>query len=224
MKDNQEQTVDPQWRIQGFPSSRPPGRPKWGRKWRNLRKNERNYIQKNEDRLRRCSYFAHPVVTGWLRPCGPIGHCDSIWVSVQLAKCKKILLGAFYQPPSKPHTKFTDQLDLSLSRMTLDKVTIVCLAALSWKKELSTQMSPEGSSRPYKTTRWNNWLLNPPRGRNTLDLFLTTHPTLVNKVTMTPGISDHDGIPMIDLSTKPKKKKKNLLIPQSRQWDYRTKP
>ena len=34
--------------------------------------------------------------------------------------------------------------------------------------------------------------------------FLTTHPTLLNEGTMTPGISDHDGIPMIDLSTKPK--------------------
>ena len=46
----------------------PPGRPKWGR---NLRKFEGKWekLQENEERMRKCSYLAHPRVRGWLRPC-----------------------------------------------------------------------------------------------------------------------------------------------------------
>ena len=36
----------------------------------NLRKNERNYVQENEERLRKYSYLACLGVGGLLRPCG----------------------------------------------------------------------------------------------------------------------------------------------------------
>ena len=42
------------------------------------------------------------------------------------------------------------------------------------------------------------------RGKNTLDLFFTTNPTLVEKVTLTPGMSDHDSIPLVIINCKPK--------------------
>ena len=50
-----------QWRSQSLPgwASRPPGRPKWGRKWRNFEE-MRDPIQENEEGLRKCSYLAHP--------------------------------------------------------------------------------------------------------------------------------------------------------------------
>ncbi len=44
----------------------------------------------------------------------------------------------------------------------------------------------------------------PMRKDRVLDLFFTSNNTLVDQVTVTPGISDHDGIPLIDMSTKPK--------------------
>ena len=47
-------------------------------------------------------------------------------------------------------------------------------------------------------------VLEPTRGKNTLDLFFTTNPTLVEKVTMTPGMSDHDSIPLVIINCKPK--------------------
>jgi hypothetical protein len=43
----------------------------------------------------------------------------------------------------------------------------------------------------------------PTRINNTLDLFFTTNPTLVEKSCVVPGISDHDGIPVIIMSTRP---------------------
>ena len=35
-------------------------------------------------------------------------------------------------------------------------------------------------------------MTSPTRGHNILDLFLTTNPTLVDNVSFTPGLSDHD--------------------------------
>ena len=65
----------PQWRSQGLPgwAVRPPGRPKWGRK---LRKFEEKWEKSLEERLRKCSYLAHPgIMRGWLRPWG----ADAPW-------------------------------------------------------------------------------------------------------------------------------------------------
>ena len=44
----------------------------------------------------------------------------------------------------------------------------------------------------------------PTRKDRILDLFFTSNSSLVNQVMVTPGISDHDGIPLVDMSTKPK--------------------
>ena len=56
----------------------------------------------------------------------------------------------------------------------------------------------------------------PTRRDKILDLFLTTNSTLVNDSRVTPGISDHDGIPIIDMNIKPQvmksKPRKNYLF------------
>ena len=43
----------------------------------------------------------------------------------------------------------------------------------------------------------------PTRGENTLELFFISNPTLVTKSSIIPGISDHDGIPLIITNIKP---------------------
>ena len=43
----------------------------------------------------------------------------------------------------------------------------------------------------------------PTRKKNILDLFFTTNASLVQKSSILPGISDHDGIPVIVVNTKP---------------------
>ena len=45
-------------------------------------------------------------------------------------------------------------------------------------------------------------MTSPTRGQNILDLFLTTNPTLVDNVSITPGLSDHD-IVLIQVNVKP---------------------
>ena len=44
----------------------------------------------------------------------------------------------------------------------------------------------------------------PTRKDNILDLFFTNNNTLVENVIVLPGMSDHDGIPMVTISTRPK--------------------
>ena len=48
-------------------------------------------------------------------------------------------------------------------------------------------------------------ITEPTRKGNILDLFLTTHSSLVEKSVVLPGMSDHDGTPSVVLSTKPRK-------------------
>ena len=44
----------------------------------------------------------------------------------------------------------------------------------------------------------------PTRINNILDLFFTSNPTLVERSYVVPGISDHDGIPIVIISCKPR--------------------
>ena len=49
-------------------ANHPPERPKWGQ---NLKIFEGKWekLQEYEERMRKCSYLAHPRERGWLRPC-----------------------------------------------------------------------------------------------------------------------------------------------------------
>ena len=61
----------------------------------------------------------------------------------------------------------------------------------------------------------------PTRGDNILDLFLTSNHTLVNKVEILPGISDHE-ISISNISVKPKmsrKKPRSVPIYRKADWD-----
>ena len=59
----------------------------------------------------------------------------------------------------------------------------------------------------------------PTRINNTLYLFYTTNPTLVERSTIVPGISDHDGIPIIITSCKPR-----VIKQKPRQYTCTIKP
>ena len=62
---------------------------------------------------------------------------------------------------------------------------------------------------------------SPTRGHNILDLFLTTNPTLVDKVSVTPGLSDHD-IVLAKVNVKPEATKqvpRNIPLYKKADWD-----
>ena len=62
---------------------------------------------------------------------------------------------------------------------------------------------------------------SPTRGQNILDLFLTSNPTLIEKVSVLPGLSDHD-IVMAEVNAKPtvmKQVPRNILLYKKADWD-----
>ena len=64
-------------------------------------------------------------------------------------------------------------------------------------------------------------MTSPTRGQNTLDLFLTTNPTLVDNVSITPGFSDHD-IVLTQVNVKPevlKQVPRNIHLYMKAGWD-----
>ena len=48
----------------------------------------------------------------------------------------------------------------------------------------------------------------PSRGNNIIDLFFTTHPSLVDKCVSIPGVGDHDAV-LLDISTTPQCNEQN---------------
>ena len=61
---------------------------------------------------------------------------------------------------------------------------------------------------------------SPTRGQNILDLFLTSNPTLIEKVSVLPGLSDHN-IVMAEVNAKPtvmKQVPRNILLYKKADW------
>ena len=64
-------------------------------------------------------------------------------------------------------------------------------------------------------------MTSPTRGQNILDLFLTSNPTLVDNVSITPGLSDHN-IVLIQVNVKPevlKQVPRNIHLYKKADWD-----
>ena len=63
---------------------------------------------------------------------------------------------------------------------------------------------------------------NLTRGKNILDLFFTNNSTLIEKSNVIPGISDHDGIPVIVMNTRAKvnkSKPRKVYLYNKANWD-----
>ena len=64
-------------------------------------------------------------------------------------------------------------------------------------------------------------MTSPTKGQNILDLFLTSNPTLIEKVSFLPGLSDHK-IVMAEVNAKPtvmKQVPRNILLYKKTDWD-----
>ena len=62
---------------------------------------------------------------------------------------------------------------------------------------------------------------SPTRGQNILDLFFTSNPTLVNTVTVIPGLPDHD-IVLAEVNSRPELSKevpRNIPLYKNADWE-----
>ena len=154
-------------------------------------------------------------------------NCELLWVRIQIAGSKTILFGTFYRTPNQSGEYYMNLLRQSLEKIKPDRGTIICLGGdfnlgeINWDS-LSLEL---GCRKPTISCQlldlicdfsMEQMVKEPTRQDRILDLFMTTHPNLVVQSIVCPGISDHDGIPLIDMKTKPvtekQKQRKNFLF------------
>ena len=135
--------------------------------------------------------------------------------------CKSILIGSFYRPPNLTDPAYLLKLQSSLSRIRSrhGRGSTICLGGdfnlgdIQWQSNSVETGSAKVALCEQMLEIAHRFNLHqvvtePTRNGRILDLFFTTNPSLVDKVINIPGMSDHDGIPMIDLITKPKLNKR----------------
>ena len=135
--------------------------------------------------------------------------CENLWVQLNLVGAKSVLIGAYFRPHESDPEAY-QVLILNLSQPN----KLNCLAPwghnlpkVDWENLIP---SPDcGHPTFYRECLealddclLEKMVTSPTRGQNILDVFLKTNPTLVDNVSITPGLSDHDKV-LIQVNVKP---------------------
>ena len=143
---------------------------------------------------------------------------ELLWLKLDLGKNRITYLGAYYNP----HTSKTSlqELDKSLSTLhsTYGNSSSIWLAGdfnlrdIDWVNLTVKANSPISSQCHLFLDICSKYQLAqtvkiPTRKDKTLDLFLTTNPTLVNHVETLPGLGDHDLVKIL-CDVKPHRKRR----------------
>ena len=134
--------------------------------------------------------------------------CEILWVKLDIPTCKDLYLGAFYRPHSSDLSSL-EQLNDSLNKlMNLTRDPTIWLSGDFNAPDISWQVPSvlPGSSN-FNTHQLlidisqhhglSQMVIEPTRLNNTLDLFFTNLPTLIQEVEVVPGLSDHDAVTVI---------------------------
>ena len=142
--------------------------------------------------------------------------CEIVWVTFKIQGSKDVTIGAFYRSPQFGDTyDYMNELRESINKMKPKNNEHICLAGnfslpdIVWDL-LNTKpggVVPGLSKQLIDITNYFGLeqVVREPTGiNNILDLFFTSNPTLVERSSVVPGISDHDGIPIVIISCKPR--------------------
>ena len=138
--------------------------------------------------------------------------CEILWIEINIAGAKPLLVGAYYRPPNSDRD-YLGRVNDSPRKFNAAQYNIWLagdfnLGDIIWE----SQTLKPGSQKPTlcrdlidiaNDFGLTQMVTEPTRGKNTLDLFFTSNPTLVTKSSVIPGISDHDGIPVIIANIRP---------------------
>ena len=130
--------------------------------------------------------------------------CEVIWIKIEAARSKPVYLAAYHRPHENNFHSF-EEFCKSVDMVSKKNGHIWILGDLNYPKfhwnDNHVPQVKQGCSFPQQYDDFINLLddnnliqmvSEPTRQDNTLDLFLTNNDSLVNKVTLLPGISDHD--------------------------------
>ena len=138
-------------------------------------------------------------------------NCEIIWCKIQVKGSKVLHVGALYRPHEGDEQTLTE-LETSLARIGNHGEQILLggdfnLPGWNWN-DYSLKPNCRFASQHHKfrdiieNSSLTQLVVDPTRGSNTLDLLLTNTPAKVSKVTVAPGISDHN-CPIAELDVKP---------------------
>jgi len=149
-------------------------------------------------------------------------NCEIVWVKVELQGSKPLLISGYYKP--KESDEFSqNEFSRSLHLVNQTKNHIWVLGDFNMPGFTWPNNTPCLKADCRFPTLYSNFtdilddhsltqmVTEPTRYDNILDLFLTNNPTLVSKVSILPGIADHDMI-YAEVSIRPKL---NKQVPRS---------
>ena len=145
------------------------------------------------------------------------GHCELVWAKIQVPGTSQLFSGSFYRPPHENDPEYLKQLQSSLSRIPIGAHIWLGgdfnLGDIDWENDcVKPYASKSGLCHQLLNISKDNYLdqlvIEPTRitedTENTLALFFSNNQTLVNRVQVIPGISDHETV-YIESSLRPAK-------------------
>ena len=124
-----------------------------------------------------------------------------VWAKISQVGQKDLLIGSYYRSPSSD-LDHLDKLSSSLTRVSNSNSNIWLsgdfnVPHIEWETE---SISPQCQNRPIhkkllditSSSSLTQVVNKATRNENTLDLFFTNNPSLINRVETLPGMSDHD--------------------------------
>ena len=152
-------------------------------------------------------------------------------MKVKVKGTSDLYIGSFYRPPVKNNPEYLQQLHSLLNRIPADKGAHLWLGGdfnlpdINWEDESVSQYASNSSVAHQLLNITRDFYLDqvvtkPTRVTETtasiLDLFFTSNQTLINKVEVIPGISDHEAV-FIESSLRPMR----VITPPRKVFQYR---
>ena len=145
---------------------------------------------------------------------------ESIWASIHLAKAKVLYICAFYKPPSAPSSRIDSLSESMLKVFDINKKTHPNIVIsgdfncgdIDWKCDPPMVTSHSTAPLMHRLLDFigdhalTQYVTVPTRSASlkTLDLVLSSVPSLVSDIQIKPGMSDHD-IVLFNIRVKPKR-------------------
>ena len=155
--------------------------------------------------------------------------CEILWVKLEITSCKSLYFASYYRPNANDQESL-DQLAESLSKLPKNNAHVwlagdMNLPGIEWPSGCLKENCPTPSQHiQFLEILADHGLTQitdkPTREENVLDLIVVNNPTLVNRLEVIPGISDHDAV-FSELDISPKKfKQVKRKIPIYRKADW----
>ena len=157
--------------------------------------------------------------------------CEILWVKLEITGSRPLYIGGFYRP-EEDDLEGLQELQKSISKVMehSDNVWVLSdfnLPKLQWpdcepliKPDCSCKQVYDYFIEILDDNNLTQVVTQPTRLNNTLDLFLTTNPTLIKEVKCQPGLADHDMVSAESLlkPTTHKPKPRKTFIFKKADW------